>query len=951
MVWNKNEMTMKKFFHSLMVLAAAATAFASCTKEVDTPDNVTPGQKMKTITVKTDIGTRTTLDGNHDKLIWSAGDKMSIFNDANTTNFEATYTAGADLTVEVPEATEEIYAHYPYYSGNESGPTSVSIYISNAQTQKNPGELNGYNYPMVAKGTVTADDKALISLYPVASALALNIYHTGLQGTESVLSVKVTPSDSNTGFVGSQITNLTGNNIRYTQAESSDPITVTLTNALALGSERPNDLQKFPGQIYVCLAKQSYANVTFEIKTTKGTYTITSNATPFDCVNNDFVPVNINLAKAEFEEMEPLADGLYVISTTYAGTEYMMVANESGKFQNVAPISTETDENGKLIVNPVAAWKIEYNSEEKNYTIQSFEYGTFFGDLADKTDLTLKPEKDKDVFTITKEGDGYHINSSYGRWIAYNNNTNQGDPRFAMYKDDRDFPGVVRISPAKTTAVPSITFSWEEREVSAAMESVDFPFEGKYISALPTVSIKEGSDAIIAANGISVSEDKITVALIPNEDKVVKQALLVVSSDEVSNLPELKIIQKAKPDEDEIAPLNTILWAENWTGATTATSASGTATPSANYGKGTTVWNNGTVYYTQSANSVYVRNDSNAGGTKPELLLTGSQNWTVTEISTGSAKSLSLTWASNNTNATITVSPSTVTVTGSSKNYVIKPNGADKIDIVFSASSNSRIDNVELKVTEAGGVVPVSLTGISVEDYTPSFTVSETEEYSFDGKVFAVYSDESKTEIASSGYSINGSVDLTTAGTYTLTISAIIDETTYSKDIEISVISADGNESWVLVTSASSLKAGDEIIIANVDASYAIGPQATSNRTGKAISASNGTLTSIDSDVVIIALEGTSDNWLLKTGSDSYLYASSSSANQLKQATLTTVGDNGKWTISIDSTTGAAAIHANGTNTRNYMRFNPNNGSPLFACYSSTSTTGTLTAIYKKVTN
>lgn len=780
---------MKKFYSSLMVLAALAMAFSACNKEIDVQKDEPVSGKMKTITVKTSIDTRTTLDSDHVNLIWSSGDKISIFNDQDNTNEEKAYEAGGYLNVSVPAATEEIYAHYPYFSGNVSGPGSVSIHINKAQTQKNPGELNGYNYPMVAKGTVTADNKAVISLYPVASALALNLYHTGLNGSELVKSVTVTPT-VNTDYIGSQIIDITGENIKYTMADASDPITVTLTNALSLGNTKPTNSQTFDGQIYVCLAKQEYTKVKFEIQTNKGKYTITSNTNKFDCVNSDFIPVNINLAKAEFEEMEPLADGLYVISTTYAGTEYMMVANENGKFQNVARISTDTDENGKLIVDPLAAWKITYNSVAKNYTIQSFEYGTFFGDLADKTDLTLKPEKDKDVFTITEEGDGYHINSSYGRWIAYNNNTNQGDPRFAMYKDDSNFPGVVRISPAKTNAVSTITFTWEEREVSAAMESVDFPFEGKYISTLPTVSIKEGSDAIIAANGISVSEDKITVALIPNEDKIVKQAILIVSSEEVSNLPELTIIQKAKPEEEQIAPLNTILWSENWTNATTANAGSNNATPSANYGKGTTVWNGGTVTYSQSANSVYVRNENTGGGTAPELLLSKNQTWTVSGISTGSAKTLSLTWVSNNTSATISASPATVTVTGSSKNYVIKPNGADKIDIVFSASGNSRIDNVELKVTEAGGVVPVSLTGISVEDYTPSFTVSETEEYSFDGKVYAVYSDESKTEIASSGYSIDGSVDLTTAGTYTLTVSAIIDETTYSQDIEITVNSS-----------------------------------------------------------------------------------------------------------------------------------------------------------------
>lgn len=296
---------MKAFYKSIMLIAAAAMTFVSCQKEIENQE-IDNGPKMKTIKVSTDIATRTTLDENHENLVWSSGDKISIFNNANNTNSELAYTAGGDIELEVPATTTEIYAHYPYYSGNISGPGAASVYIPNNQTQTNPGELNGHNFPMVAKGTVSADNKALISFYPVASALALNIYHTGLDGEESVKSVKVTPSSSNTKFTGSQSTDLTGDNIKYTEAASSDPITLTLTNALALSSTKPADKQTFAGQIYVCLAKQSYANVKFEIETTKGTYTITSNDTPFDCVSNDFVPVNINLAKAEFDGPEPI---------------------------------------------------------------------------------------------------------------------------------------------------------------------------------------------------------------------------------------------------------------------------------------------------------------------------------------------------------------------------------------------------------------------------------------------------------------------------------------------------------------------------------------------------------------------------------------------------------------------------------------------------------------------
>ena len=787
---------MKRILSTIALVAFVATAFVSCDKsEVEAPEM---GVKMKTITVKADISTKTTLDANHENIIWSSGDVVKLFNDADTTSLRMPYVAGGAIEIQVPEATTEIYAHYPYFNGNNKGPKEVSIYIPKAQKQTNPGELNGYNYPMVAKGTVSADNKALISLYPVASALALNIYNTELSGEEEeqVLSVTVTPTN-NTGFNGSQVTDITADVIKYTTAKVSDPITVTLTNPLTLGNTKPADKQKFDGQIYVCLAKQSYANVKFEIQTDKGTYTITSNSTPFDCVNNDFVPVNINLKNATFEKVE-FADGLYAISTSYEGTEYMMVANNTGKVQSYTEMSTATDDSGVLIVAPEAAWKLTYDSENENYSLQSFEYGLFFGELGDKTDLKLVSQENKDVFTITKHNDGYHINSSYGRWIAYNYNS--GSPRFGMYSNDENFPGIVKITPVKTTAVSSITFSETEREVSAAMESVDFSYIGKYLSSLPRVRVKEGSAPIIAENGITVFVDKITISLIPNEDNTDKQATLIIESDDVPNIPELVIVQKAKSEDGQVAPANTVLWAETWTGATTATSPSDNATPSSNYGHGTIVWNGGTITYKQSANTVYVRNENTGGGTAPELLLSGNNTWTVSSIPTGGAKKLSLTWSSNNTKTTVSISPAEAKISGSSKNYTIEPNGVENINLVFSSSSNSRLDNVELKVTEAGDdapIIPTTVTGISVEDYTETFTASETGTYAFDGKVYAVYSDESKSQLSASDYNVSGAVDLTTPNNYTLTVSATIDGETYSEQIVIKVEESTGGDTVV----------------------------------------------------------------------------------------------------------------------------------------------------------
>ena len=109
-----------------------------------------------------------------------------------------------------------------------------------------------------------------------------------------------------------------------------------------------------------------------------------------------------------------------------------------------------------------------------------------------------------------------------------------------------------------------------------------------------------------------------------------------------------------------------------------------------------------------------------------------------------------------------------------------------QISIEFTnPSSGYQIKEIDINPAAA------TVTGISVEDYTESFTVSASCSYSFDGNVYAVYSDESKIKLASNEYTVSGTVDLTTAGTYPLTISATIDGTTFTKQISISVVSAD----------------------------------------------------------------------------------------------------------------------------------------------------------------
>ena len=140
---------------------------------------------------------------------------------------------------------------------------------------------------------------------------------------------------------------------------------------------------------------------------------------------------------------------------------------------------------------------------------------------------------------------------------------------------------------------------------------------------------------------------------------------------------------------------------------------------------------------------------------------------------------------------------------------------------------------------------------------------------------------------------------------------------------------------WTLVTDASTLKVGDQIIIVAVSADYAIGiTQAANNRPAVAIVKNpDGTVNITENVQILTLVEGITDGTFgLYTGSG-YLYAASSSANQLK--TQTTNNMNGYWTIKV--TDGVASIVAEDSSNRNVMQYNPNNGSPLFACYASAS--------------
>ena len=135
-------------------------------------------------------------------------------------------------------------------------------------------------------------------------------------------------------------------------------------------------------------------------------------------------------------------------------------------------------------------------------------------------------------------------------------------------------------------------------------------------------------------------------------------------------------------------------------------------------------------------------------------------------------------------------------------------------------------------------------------------------------------------------------------------------------------------------TLATSITSGGRYIITN-GTDKAMGIDKGNNRAGADVVIEEGTaLVAANAGVFEFVIESVDDKYTIYDDvTPGYLYASSSTSNQLKTEEELDNNNNGIWTISFDASTGEASIVANGSNTRNVMRYNPNNGTPLFACY------------------
>ena len=154
-------------------------------------------------------------------------------------------------------------------------------------------------------------------------------------------------------------------------------------------------------------------------------------------------------------------------------------------------------------------------------------------------------------------------------------------------------------------------------------------------------------------------------------------------------------------------------------------------------------------------------------------------------------------------------------------------------------------------------------------------------------------------------------------------------------DVVISATFAEAT-TYTLITSIDELVSGKRYVIAGSknDIVYVLGKTGDNNRPGVAVETSNNTIIGNENicEVVIIGPDADGFYTLYDVANAGYLYAASGTSNYLKAQSPT--DNNGRWTIIFENE--AANIVAQGSNSRNILRFNKNGqNNPIFSCYGS----------------
>lgn len=494
----------------MMLVAVAAMGFA-CAQETT---EVAPEKQTKTITVNCDI-TRVAFNDDNSALTWSEGDTIGAYTDAGDKNVVSSAYPEA-FTLEVSTDATEVFAYYPYYSGNsDKAATAMSIGIKGTIEQSEAGKITTLGaIPMVAVGEIYGNTVDLL-FEPYACVLAYNVYG-GESDTEMVTSIKLASDAKSSGY-DYEFDLTVGDVAEYTPAYDYTQVNLTGNAQFVPNGTKPDGVSA--NAVFMPVAKQVYgAGSTIVVTTTEDTYTFTATG-DINC-DQGYATLNLNLAKAEKASDNiveaVIADGDYILAVK-SGSSYYAVAGtnivSANRMDQVEITSIFNTEN--ITTNDVTLiWTITKTTNGYYFEYDSkYLYGSSSsnqGKIGNSTD---------NVITLADNGDGtYKVMSSVagaGRALGQNVESKG----FAFYKDATledatAYPSNFYIVPVSFVATPRIVVAKNAVSLGsgAAEGTVNVTLEYVTADEVDVVSSASWLEATLEDSTLSFSADANSVA-------------------------------------------------------------------------------------------------------------------------------------------------------------------------------------------------------------------------------------------------------------------------------------------------------------------------------------------------------------------------------------------------------------------------------------------------------
>ena len=285
--------------------------------------------------------------------------------------------------------------------------------------------------------------------------------------------------------------------------------------------------------------------------------------------------------------------------------------------------------------------------------------------------------------------------------------------------------------------------------------------------------------------------------------------------------------------------------------------------------------------------------------------------------------------------------PNTLTVTYSSSDTDVATVNAStgEVTIVGAGTTTITASSAETSTYEAGEVTYT----LTVSKATPTLTFASATATGREGQAFAgnaltttpadlpVTYTSSDTDVATVNSS-TGAVTIKSEGETTITASFAGNDTYAAAEASYTLTVSGPAYTFAKVTDASSLRAGDRLIIVNEEESKAMKlyDSSRNNFQSEDVTIENSqTSVELDGNVQVLTLTGEAGAWHFSLGSSCLAATGGTSSNYLKAVEENTTTTQA--TISIEN--GNAEIKFNVTG-RNWLRYNSSGGS-IFSCYGS----------------